>query len=198
MDLRSARVSLRPWQRHDDDVADEWPPYNDPFDCLWNLPRSSGDSWSLGFETGVVRRSWAVEDWAGRLIGRISLRDIDERKAQARLGITFGAPFVSQGLGTEALRIFLDSYFAERGFHAMVLDVAAPNQRAVRCYRRLGFQYISSDWRPSGVFFDSRVLNEPRYAQLRRFFRSGPRSLQVEFFEMRLLKEEWFALRQPL
>ena len=191
--LSSRRVHIRPWVRHDDELADEWPPYNDPFEPIWNLPRAAGagDGWSFGFDNYAVRRSWAVENHEGRLIGRISLREIDDRKRKARLGVTFGAPFVGQGLGTDALRVFIDYYFADLHFHTMVLDVAGPNQRAVRCYQRLGFLYVSSDWRPAGILFDSRVLNDQRNRSLLRFFRQAPRGLSVEFFEMELLKEEW-------
>jgi hypothetical protein len=89
MVLRSDRVSIRSWTFHDDDLLDEWPAYNDPTEPLWNLPRQAGygDQWSLFFEGSGMRRTWAVEDRSGCLIGRISLRDIDTRKAQARLGI---------------------------------------------------------------------------------------------------------------
>lgn len=199
MELRSARVTIRPWQRHDDDLADEWPSYNDPFESIWNLPRNyswNGDGWYNGFDTGSMRRSWAVEDRRGRLIGRISLREIDERKSQARLGITIGAPFVSMGFGTDALMLFLDYYFTRLGFEAMVLDVAAPNIRAVRCYDRLGFSRVGSDWRSAGVVFDRNVLAQSCYAGLRSFFREGARGLEVEFYEMQLRKAEWVARRQ--
>ncbi len=134
MVLRNARLSLRSWTFHDDELADEWPPYNDPIEPLWNLPRQigpGGDPWSI-FDGSALRRTWAVEDRTGRLIGRISLRDIDNRRQQARLGITFGAPYIGQGLGTEALALFLDFFFTDFGMQLMVLDVAAPNERAVR------------------------------------------------------------------
>src|SRR2546430_7932888 len=124
MELRSARTYIRPWRREDDDLADKWPPYNDPLDPLWNIPRrltAGADSWYNGFDNGFARRTWAVEDTFGHLIGRISLREIDERKGQARLGITFGAPYVGRGLGTEALATFLDYYFQVMGFGVMVL-----------------------------------------------------------------------------
>jgi len=199
MELRSARTNIRPWRRHDDDLADEWPAYDDPLDTLWNLPRqlaAGASHWSNGFESGAMRRTWAVEDLSGQLIGRISLREIDERSGVARLGITFGAPYVGRGLGTEALTTFLDCYFTDLGFRAMVLDVAGPNQRAVRCYRRLGFQALGSDWRDAGLYFDPRVLEHPRYVGLRQFFRPGQHGLYVQFFEMRLDRETWFARRQ--
>jgi RimJ/RimL family protein N-acetyltransferase len=196
MVLRSDRISIRSWTFHDDELLDEWPPYNDPTEPLWNLPRQvgyGGDQWGQFFEGSAMRRTWAVEDRSGGLIGRISLRDIDTRKAQARLGITFGAPYIGRGLGTEALGLFLDHYFTELGFEAMLLDVAAPNQRAVRSYERLGFSHVGSDWRVADSRFDRRILNDPRYAQIHRFFREGQRGFYVEFYEMRLLKEEWFA-----
>lgn len=196
MDLHSARVHIRPWRRQDDDAADEWPPYNDPLDSLWNIPRQfsvANGSWFAGLDGGAMGRAWAVEDHSGQLMGRISLREIDERKGQARLGITFGAPFVGRGLGTEALALFLDYYFTDLGFQVMVLDVAGPNQRAVRCYRRLGFRHIGEDWRSAGDLFDSRILDDPRYAHVRIFFRAGQRGMWVQFIEMELLKEEWLA-----
>jgi RimJ/RimL family protein N-acetyltransferase len=199
MELRSARTIIRPWRRQDDELADEWPPYDDPLDPLWNLPRqlsASFSHWRNGFESGDMRRTWAVEDYAGHLIGRISLREIDARRGEARLGITFGAPYVGRGLGTEALATFLDYYFTDLGFQAMVLDVAGPNRRAVRCYQHLGFYVVGADWRDAGLYFDLHILDDPRYADMRQFFRLGQRSLWVQFFEMRLPKEDWFALRQ--
>lgn len=195
----SARIFLRPWRRVDDELADEWPPYNDPLEPLWNIPRpwsASSYSWYNGFDSAASRRTWAVEDAAGHLIGRISLRDIDERLAQARLGITFGAPYVSQRLGTEALTLFLEYYFLTLGFEAMVLDVAGPNERAIRCYRRLGFDVIDNDWRDVGSMFDLRILDMPAYMHLRQFFQSGGRSVKVQFLEMRLLKQTWQERRQ--
>ncbi|MFO7167439.1 MAG: GNAT family N-acetyltransferase [Chloroflexota bacterium] len=197
--LQGSRVVIRPWQRFDDDLANEWPPYNDPLDSLWNLPRQTSltESWSTFFDSGQ-RRSWAVEDRSGNLIGRISLREHDPRRRQARLGITFGAPYVGRGLGTEALALFLDYYFTDAGYAVMVLDVAAPNERAVRCYRRLGFSYVDSDWREVGFSFDRRVLDMPPYEHLQRFFRPTARGLAVEFYEMRLTREEWFQRRREL
>jgi RimJ/RimL family protein N-acetyltransferase len=196
--LRNDRLSIRSWTFHDDELADEWPPYNDPIEPLWNLPRQYGfgsDAWSF-FEGSGMRRTWAVENRSGHLIGRISLRDIDNRKAQARLGITFGAQYIGQGLGTEALALFLNHYFTSLNFEAMLLDVAAPNERAVRSYQRLSFQHIGSDWRVADSRFDRRVLDSPRYAHLRRFFRTSQRGLEVEFYEMELRKVDWFARGQ--
>jgi|HigsolmetaAR201D_1030396.scaffolds.fasta_scaffold02991_2 RimJ/RimL family protein N-acetyltransferase len=201
MEQHSLRTRIRPWRRHDDIVAEQWPPYDDPLDTLWNLPRqlsANSSQWSHGFEVSSMRRTWAVDDLRGQLIGRISLREIDERAGVARLGITFGAPYVGQGLGTEALAAFLDGYFNDLNFRAMVLDVAAPNQRAVRCYRRLGFEVIGNDWRDAGYYFDASVLEWPCYAHLRQYFRFAQYGVWVQFFEMRLERSTWLALRQEM
>jgi RimJ/RimL family protein N-acetyltransferase len=191
MDLWSARTHIRLWEYRDDERANHWPPYNDPFDSLWNLPRymSSNGIWSNLLSDS--RQSYAVEDRAHQLIGRISLREIDPDRRQARLGVTFGAPFVSRGLGTESLHIFIDYYFEHMGFDSMVLDVAAPNRRAVRCYERLGFSYVSSDWRRINTSFNPRILYQPRYAELARYFIQRRDGLYVEFFEMSLHYNEW-------
>ncbi len=192
-ELHSTRLRIRQWERRDDTTADRWPPYNEPLDQLWNLPRPfTAGNWNSFGEFGV-RRSWAVDDMHGTLMGRISLREIDNRRHEARLGITFGAPFVGRGLGTEALAIFLEHFFGELGFSAMLLDVAAPNIRAVRCYDRLGFRQISSDWREAGMLFDRHQLDQPRFQHLRQYFREGQRGVWVEFFEMRLDRDSWDA-----
>lgn len=195
MEPRSTRVVLRPWQHQDESEVDAWPPYNDPFEPIWNLSRSSGGSWAGGFEFGTGRRTWAAENPTGKLIGRISLREVDPKRGSARLGVTFGAPFVGRGLGSEAIAVFLDMFYGELGFDLMMLDVAGPNRRAVRCYERLGFRYAGSDWRCSGRAFDRRVLDSSHYTHLRQYFREGPRCLDVQFFEMELHKHDWLQQR---
>jgi RimJ/RimL family protein N-acetyltransferase len=195
VNMRSARTIIRPWRRSDDDLADHWPAYNDPLEPLWNLPRafSSADLWPAAGFSPYERETWAVESYDARLMGRISLREIDRRVPQARLGVTFGAPYIGKGLGTEALTCFIQAYFTDMHYAVMVLDVAAPNERAVRCYERLGFAYIGSDWRQAGSSFDRQVLDFPAYRHLRRYFSQERRGLVVEFFEMRLTYDEWLA-----
>ena len=190
MELYSARAILRPWRRGDDQRADRWPPYDDPFEPIWNLPRtlSASDFWPSGLHE---RETWAVESYDSQLMGRISLREIDHQAARARLGVTFGAAYIGRGLGTETLTCFLEYYFGTMRFASMLLDVAAPNVRAVHCYERLGFCHVGSDWRQASSTFDRYVLEQQRYHTLARFFRSERRGLFVEFYEMRLDEERW-------
>lgn len=200
MELHSTRVAIRPWRYRDDVLANQWPPYDDPLDPLWNLPRQydfDRDDWYYEFDMSASNRVWAVEDRSGRLAGRISIREINKERSSARLGITMGSPFVGRGLGTEALTTFLDYYFFHLDFRVMVLDVAAPNQRAVRCYERLGFRHVTDDWRRTGSSFNSQVLDQPKYIHLRHYFRLGRQGmgLEVRFFEMELHRDVWSTQR---
>lgn len=188
-----ARTRLRWWTTQDDQRQRAWPQYPDPCSHLWNIPPSSSSSAGglFGGTSTWMRRVWAIDDLHGTLIGRISLRDIEQRSGRARLGISLAAPYVGQGLGTEALRLFLDYYFYELLFKTMVLDVAAFNQRAVRCYERLGFAIISSDWRRTSAGRCSSVINDPAQAPLQQHFRRERQSVWVEFYEMELAHGDW-------
>ncbi len=189
--LHGPRVKLRQWQRSDTLAQERWPRYNEPFSSLWNLPRAISVDEVTGRTWNGQRYAWAIEDSQRRLIGRISLREVDEREPSARLGISLAQPYVGQGLGTEALRVFLDYYFGPLGFARMRLDVAAVNQRAVRCYERLGFRYLASEWRSAGHDPALRLLDDPQYRDLLPFFRCGRFDTQVEFYEMELTRAEW-------
>jgi RimJ/RimL family protein N-acetyltransferase len=187
------RVRLRPWQRADSLTQERWPRYTEPFNSLWNIPRSARYDELLSRGWSSQRYAWAVEDGARRLIGRISLREVDLQEAGARLGISLAQPYVGQGLGTEALALFLDHYFGPLGFERMHLDVAAFNRRAVRSYERLGFHYVESEWRSAGNDPALRMLDDPRHADLKPYFRRGRFETLVEFYEMLLDRAEWLA-----
>lgn len=185
------RVCLRTWQRRDTLTQELWPRYTEPFNSLWNIPRAyTFDEFSFG-GWNAQRFVWAVDDRSSRLIGRISLREVQPDRSSARLGISIAQPYVSQGLGTEALRLFIDYYFQTLGFAAMRLDVAAFNLRAVRCYERLGFHYVESEWRSAGNDPALRLLDDPRYSDLVPFFRRGRYETHVEFYEMVLSSAVW-------
>ncbi len=186
-------VRLRPWQRRDTLAQEIWPRYTEPFSTLWNIPRSTFyiDDARAGWSS--QRYAWAIDDMYQRMIGRISLREIDVHESSARLGISLSQHHVSQGLGSEALALFLDSFFGPLGYQTMRLDVAAFNTRAVRCYERLGFEYVQSEWRSAGRDPNLRLLDDPRYKDYVAFFRRGRYETMVEFYEMILSRDAWLA-----
>lgn len=126
-------IVIRPWDRRRDRSAIErWPAAQLP--AHWMQPADSEDAGQ--------RESWAIV-LAGQLVGRITLRAFNPISDMARLGIYLHPEFYGQGIGTEALRRFI----AIAPVSTIRLDVSADNQRAVRCYRKLGFQALYYDWR---------------------------------------------------
>lgn len=193
--IHGQRVTLRSWQRGDTLAQELWPRYTEPFSSLWNIPRTISYDDVVGRGWSGQRYAWAVEDAGRRLIGRISLREVDAKGASARLGISLAQPYVGQGLGTEALVLFLEHYFGPLGFARMHLDVAAFNRRAVRCYEQLGFSHLGSEWRGAGNDPALRLLDDPRHRDLLPHFRRGRFETQVEFYEMVLDRADWRARR---
>jgi RimJ/RimL family protein N-acetyltransferase len=135
---------------------------------------------------------YAVDDEHQIVIGRISLREIRGRES-ARLGIGFGTQYVSQGYGSEALRLFLHYYFRRLGFERMVLDVAAINVRAVRLYEQCGFDRTKSSYQPLPWNADTLFLQQEPYRYLRKYVRHDRYRDVVLTYDMVLEREDWLA-----
>ena len=179
--------------RSDVDQMVKWRPAVDPLYKPYDLPRRSKADHLRWFEwrnRDPGRRLYVIENESGFVIGSLTLREIDGRRS-ARLGITVGADFVSQGYGTEAMRLFIDYYFGAMGFARLILDVCAANLRAVRAYRSLGFRQVSEHYRPAAHNSYAIIRKEPYYRHLRRFFRRQGTAYQVLFYDMVLTHEEW-------
>ena len=172
-----------------------WEAFEDPLYRLFDWPRRGKVENSLWYADLVRDRRrvyYAVDDERQVVIGRISLREIKWRES-ARLGIGFGGRYVSQGYGTEALRLFLDYYFQQLEFQRMVLDVAAINVRALRCYERCGFKRTGSSYEPLPWNADTLFLKEEPYRHLRKYIRNdGWRDLALSY-DMVLEREDWLA-----
>jgi len=197
MRLRGEKVIIRPMVREDVEKMRAWRPFTDPLDALLNgsQHRSDLSIWFQQQANDPSRRWYAIEDFAGHLIGRLSLRHIVERKS-ARLGITLSPDYLGQGYGTDAIRTFLAYYFRELGFEVLYLDVAAPNRRAIRCYEKCGFKRIGSHYR--GIGSDKRLafLRDEKYRDIRRFFKKRWGRNTVLFYDMKIEKKD-FRLQNP-
>jgi RimJ/RimL family protein N-acetyltransferase len=196
MRLQGSRVAIRPMKRADLDAMIQWRPFADPLYQPFDFPRQSKTEQVRWFEwrsRDHGRQLYTIENEGQQVIGSLTLREINGRRS-ARLGITIGADFVSQGYGTEALRLFLDFFFGEMGFARMELDVAATNIRAVRTYRSLGFREVGRHYRSANTPSYRILQREPSYRHLRRFFRRQGTLPQVLFYDMAMTREEWQAL----
>jgi diamine N-acetyltransferase len=195
--LKGERVTVRPLTRHDLRIMSRWPRFADPLYRLFDWPKrsdASDDLWFYQLMRDKERVYYAVEDENHDLIGRISLREIEGHES-ARLGIGFGPDYVGQGYGTEALEIFVRHFFADLGFERLVLDVAAVNHRAVRCYEHCGFRQVGTHYQYAGADEDVAFLQSREYHHLRRFFKRDRYRNVMLSYDMEIDRDEWLALQ---
>ena len=91
-------------------------------------------------ESSKEWRLW-IHTIQGRLIGEISLTDIDSLKNRAELSIVlFDPPYWGQGYGTEATMLFLADAVKRFNLESVYLFTALENKRAIRSFEKLGFR----------------------------------------------------------
>lgn len=175
-----------------------WPRFADPLYRLFDWPQRSETSDDLWFQQLLrdeTRVYFSIDDEVGHLIGRISLREIEDQES-ARLGIGFAPDAVSKGYGTEALQVFLRYYFLKMGFQRMVLDVAAANERAVRCYKRCGFKSVSTHYQYAGTEDEVAFLEEETYRDLQPLFKRDRYRTLMLAYDMVLEREQWLRMER--
>lgn len=90
----------------------------------------------LGKKDDLVR--FAVEA-DGELVGNCTLHTIDKHNRCCQIGIALGKPHWGKGYGQAAVRILVDFAFKHHNMHRAGLEVLADDERAVACYRKVGF-----------------------------------------------------------
>jgi RimJ/RimL family protein N-acetyltransferase len=73
-------------------------------------------------------------------IGGCGINEIDQKSRVGTVGIFLGAPHQNHGFGTEAMQLLVDFCFREMNLQKVKLRAFAFNQRAIRCYEKIGFQ----------------------------------------------------------
>jgi len=191
-------IAIRPYELADVPRQLQWPRFTDPLLLSYNLTVTPGGEADY-FRSRCQRPDylrWAVDDRRGRLLACISLREIDRANAVARLGITVRPDRLGRGLGRRILRQFIVCYFRDMGFTRMVLDVAVPNVRAIRCYQRLGFQITGSHWQMHTSASDPSV--DRAYRHVSDAFRRAGGCLEVRFLDMEIDRPRFLAANADL
>jgi RimJ/RimL family protein N-acetyltransferase len=94
-----------------------------------------------------------------KLIGQVSIRNVDNLNRNAFVGIVIGdEENRGRGYGTEVLRLVLAYGFRTLNFHSMALSVHADMQAAISCYKKVGFHEVGRmrEW----VFKDGRYVDK--------------------------------------
>src|SRR5712692_9275443 len=105
---------LRDFVRADVDHWLEWPRHVDPLFHAFNPPAMSPrqrDAYWANHRHSSASRQFAVDDLAGVLVGKISLREIDWYARSAILGISFRPDRLGEGLGSDAMDALLSYFF---------------------------------------------------------------------------------------
>ncbi|HYN69034.1 MAG TPA: GNAT family protein [Candidatus Eisenbacteria bacterium] len=161
LELAGERVRLRPLRAADrerlreifaqPDVARWWgAPNADAAVDEWLEP----DDDSVGFAIEID----------GRVAGSIQYAEENEPEYRhAAVDLFLDGRHQGQGLGPDAIRTLARYLFEVRGHHRLTIDPAASNERAIRAYRRVGFQPVGIMRRyergPNGSWHDGLLLD---------------------------------------
>ena len=138
--LRGARATIRPGDP--DDVAPLRAVLAEASVTRWWGEPQSADRIARklrGDGSGVL----LVVEIGGRVAGGIQYHEEqDPQYRHAGIDIFLGGRYQGQGAGVEAIGLLARFLFERRGHHRITIDPAAANQRAIRCYQKVGFRPV--------------------------------------------------------
>ena len=140
MELRGDSVVLRPLAEADVDRIVELGA--DPEVARWwpgLTPKDVGEK-ARGEEKDVVSFAIVVEGDVAGLIQHWEETEPDYR--HAGIDLFLGVPYHDRGLGTDAVRTMARYLIHDLGHHRLTIDPAAENERAIRCYEKVGFKRV--------------------------------------------------------
>jgi len=161
MELRGDRVVLRPLAEADVPRIVELGA--DPEIARWwrGLTTEHVGEKARGEDEGVSVYAIVVEN---EVAGMIQFHEeLDEEFRSAGIDLFLGRPYHGRGLGTDAVRTMARHLIGDRGHHRLTIDPAAHNERAIRCYEKVGFRRVGvmrEYWlAPDGVWRDGLLLD---------------------------------------
>lgn len=161
MELRGERVVLRPLAEEDaprlaelgsrPEVARWWPGLT----VEHVLEKARGE------DEGVTGFAVVVDGEVAGLVQYYEEDDPDYR--HAGIDLFLGVPWHGRGLGVDVVRTMALHLVRDRGHRRLVIDPAAANERAIRCYEKAGFRPVGvmrEHWRDGeGVWRDWLLMD---------------------------------------
>ena len=123
-------------------------------------PDLAVDEW---LEEGGDSVGFAIE-LDGRVIGSIQYAEENEPGYRhAGIDLFLDSRHRGRGLGPDAIRTLARHLIVARGHHRLTIDPAAANERAIRAYRKVGFQPVGVMRRyeraPDGTWHDGLLMD---------------------------------------
>jgi aminoglycoside 6'-N-acetyltransferase len=161
MELRGDRVVLRPLAEADVDRIVELGSHSEVARWWQGLTAEDAGEKARGEEKDVASFAIVVD---GEVAGLIQhWEETEPEYRHAGIDLFLGAPYHGRGLGTDAVRTMARHLIDDRGHHRLTIDPAAHNQRAIRCYEKVGFKRVGilrQHWLdPDGVWRDGLLLD---------------------------------------
>jgi aminoglycoside 6'-N-acetyltransferase len=161
MELHGERVVLRPLVETDVERIVELGA--DPEVTRWwrGLTREHVLEKTRGDDEGVAAFAIVID---GAVAGMIQYHEeLDEEYRHAGMDLFLGARYHGRGLGPDAVRTMTTHLIADRGHRRLTIDPAAHNERAIRCYEKVGFRRVGimrEYWLdPDGVWRDGLLMD---------------------------------------
>lgn len=110
-----------------------WPTHESP-----ELTRQLLENWCAGYEKNTY--NWAME-YGGKVIGNISVVEINDRSERAGLGYCMGYDYWNKGLMTEAAKAVINFLFAEVGVNRIEIAHAVKNPASGKVAEKCGLTY---------------------------------------------------------
>jgi aminoglycoside 6'-N-acetyltransferase len=158
--LRGERIELRPIEPADLDELHRV--ISTPEVVRWWNPLTRGELEDWLTDDGVIH--WTI--WSeGMRAGAIQAHEENEPDFRhAGIDLFLDPALHGRGLGRECIRVVAQWLFSEGGHHRIVIDPAAANVQAIRCYESVGFQAVGlmrSYWfdRTTGEWVDGLLLD---------------------------------------
>jgi RimJ/RimL family protein N-acetyltransferase len=168
--LTGERIYLRALEREDMDEMLTW--MSDPeiryLSLMEELPQNRSKAGELFEKMNKEAIPFAICLNDDRLIGMLRLA---LHLRNATIGITIGdRAYWSRGYGTEATRLALDYCFNTLNLHRVELWVFEYNDRAINCYKKLGFRKEGTG--REAVYKNGRYVNVVNMGILKKEWRA--------------------------
>lgn len=159
--LIGEKVYLSPVSAEDVEIYTRWmndfnvTDYIGKSSALYTLPQE--EVWVKSVTEGKNYIFSIIKNEEDKLIGTVGLNNINYIDRRATLGIMIGENNErSKGYGTESINLLLDFAFNYLNMNSINLTLLAVNDRAKRCYEKVGFKEF-------GKQRQSRYLNGKYY-----------------------------------
>ena len=78
--------------------------------------------------------------WQGKIVGNVSLKNISHMMMYGEIGFGLAQDYQGKGLGTKAVREFVEKIFSETYLRRLIAYVAEDNLPSCRVLEKIGFQ----------------------------------------------------------